>query len=82
MHIYRFVALRTADVDILQEREQKTLVKRKVLEEGEAATGDGPGTGQATTEWLLVSEDTMDESMEAGWGSGYDFKSDPSAEDD
>ena len=82
VHIYRFVALRTADVDILQEREQMTLVKRKVLGNGEAAVGDGPGTGQATTEWLLVSEDTMDESMEAGWGSGYDFKSNPTAEDD
>lgn len=83
VHIYRFVALRTADIDILQEREQKTLVKRKVLEQGEGAVGDGPGTGQATTtEWLLVSEDMMDESMEAGWGSGYDFKSDPTAEDD
>lgn len=83
VHIYRFVALRTADVDILQEREQKTLVKRKVLEKGKEAVGDGPGTGQATaTEWLLVSEDTMDESMEAGWGSGYDFKSNPSAEND
>ena len=77
VHIYRFVALRTADVDILQEREQRMLVKQKVFKDG-----NGPGEEEAAVEWRLVSEDTVDDSMEAGWGSGYDFRSDPAADDE
>ncbi len=86
MHIYRFFALRTIDVDILQEREQKTLVKKeaeapKNKKSRKAVTG-GPGRGEAEGEWLLVSQDSIDDSMEAGWGSGFDFKSNPAEEDD
>lgn len=75
MHIYRFVALRTVDVDILEEREQMTLVKKE-----EYSKGRDP-----IVEWALVKEDMIDdlyEDMEAGWGSGYNFKSNPAEDDD
>lgn len=98
VHVYRFVALRTVDVDILQEREEKTLVKKKSVQEGEEKTtvveknlekgkaagwsGVGAVGAEAVGEWLLVEKDAIDDSLEAGWGSGYDFKSDPMAEED
>ena len=100
VHVYRFLALRTIDVDILQEREHKTLVKRKDLQEGEAVGGGEPGAGsepavegsepsgvsepgggQPDEEWFLVEETKIDGTMEAGWGSGYNFKSNPFEED-
>ena len=82
VHIYRFAALKTIDVDILQEREQRTLVKKKVFIKSRAAVRGGPGRQGPTVEWRLVSPDTIDDSMEAGWGSGFDFKSNPIEDDD
>ena len=77
VHIYRFVALRTADVDILQEREFGTLVKRPLLNRVESSPRAGSGKKIAQLEWSLVREDIIDEDVEDGWGSGYDFKSNP-----
>lgn len=82
VHVYRFLALRTIDVDILQEREEKTLVKKKDLQEGEAADMRELGDGEADEKWFLVEEDEIDETLEGGWGSGYDFKSNPTEDDD
>ena len=83
VHVYRFVALKTADVDILQEREDKTLVKKTIYQRGKRYLGGGPASRRkvASVEWKLVSEDAIDESMEDGWGSGYDFKSNPNEDD-
>ena len=80
VHVYRFLALKSIDVDIVQEREEKTLVK-KDLKENNAAELRGLGTRGSEGEWLLVEESAIEDSMEGGWGSGYDFKSNPSAED-
>ena len=92
VHIYRFVALRTIDVDILQEREQKTLVKASVKIEEIKKSGmivmGGPGrkllekTWRLEKKWELVSQEAIDGTMEAGWGSGYDFKSNSTEEND
>lgn len=94
VHVYRFLALRTIDVDILQEREHKMLVKKKALQESEAAVegsergggseaveGSEPAVGQPDEEWFLVEENKIDNTMEGGWGSGYNFKSYPFEED-
>lgn len=83
VHVYRFLALRTIDVDILQEREQKTLVKTKDRK-GKAAVyrNQGLNRGGSRDEWLLVSEDAIDDGLEAGWGSGYNFKSYPPDDDE
>lgn len=75
MQLYRFVALRTADVDILQEREPKTVVKQTVYK------GKG-ARKKAIVKWMMVGEKEMDGSMEAGWGSGFDFKSNPAEDND
>ena len=75
VHVYRFLALRTVDVDILQERERKKLVKKAV----EASESGG---GESDEKWVLVEEDQIDDTMEGDWGSGYDFKSNPMEEDD
>ena len=84
VHVYRFVALRTADVDILQERELKTLVKKTIYQRGKIFLGGGPASKRkvASVEWKLVREDAIDDSMEDGWGSGYDFKSNPTEGDE
>lgn len=86
VHVYRFVALRTIDVDILQEREEKTLVMKKDVK-GKAPERR-PGLSQHTRgartkaeKWFLVEEDEIDQTVEAGWGSGYDFKSNPDEEE-
>ena len=76
VHVYRFLALRTIDVDILQERERKKLVKKKAVEASES------GGGESDEKWVLVEEDQIDDTMEGGWGSGYDFKSNLMEEDD
>lgn len=91
MHVYRFLSLRTIDVDILEEREQKTLVKKKT-ERGKKASKKGKaadlsgrgthGTGASNEEWLLVEEAEIDDTMETGWGSGYNFKSNPLEDED
>lgn len=81
MHVYRILALRTIDVDILQEREQKTLAKKKDLEGAEAAEVHGLGDGGSYEEWVLVEENAIDDTLEAGWGSGYNFKSNPTEEE-
>ena len=76
VYIYQFLALRTIDVDVLQEREQKTLV-RKVVQK-EVRRGKKPGTKEAREKesvWEMVDQSEMDESMEIGWGSGHNFKS-------
>lgn len=75
VHVYRFLALRTIDVDILQEREGKELVKKG----GEASES---GEGGSDEKWALVEEAEIDDTMEGGWGSGYNFKSNPFGEDD
>ena len=85
VHIHRFAALKTIEVDVLQEREQKTLVKKKLhrkrkvdeMSEGGGAEGGG---AESSGDWLLVREDEMDDTLEAGWGSGYNFKSNPNEE--
>ena len=84
VHVYRFVALRTADVDILQERELKTLVKKTIYKRGGMYLGGGPASKRkvASVEWKLVREDAIDDSLEDGWGSGYDFKSNPTEDDE
>ena len=90
VHIYRFVALRTIDVDILQEREQKTLVKTLVEIEDKSGLVVMGGPGRKLREkkwrlekkWELVSQEAIDGTMEAGWGSGYDFKSNTTEEND
>lgn len=83
MHIYRFFALRTIDVDILQEREQKTLVKRKDRK-GKGAVYENTALNAMSSrdEWSFVSADAIDDDLVAGWGSGYNFKSYPEDEDD
>lgn len=84
VHVYRFFALRTIDVDILQEREVKTLVKKKDLKGKRAerrGIDRGKPSGESSGEWLLVTENAFDDALEAGWGSGYDFKSDPTEDD-
>ena len=83
VHVYRFVALRTADVDILQERELKTLVKKTTYQR-RSHLGGGPASKRkvASVEWKLVREEANDDSMEDGWGSGYDFKSNPTEDDE
>ena len=75
VQLYRFVALRTADVDILQEREPKLVVKQTVYK-GKGARKN------AIVKWMMVGEKEMDVSMEAGWGSGFDFKSNPAEDND
>ena len=86
VHVYRFVALRTADVDILQEREVKTLVKlvkkTAVRSRRPMLTSGSGARRRANVEWRLVEEDAMDDDMEAGWGSGFDFKSNPTEDDE
>ena len=82
VHIYTFATLKTIDVDILQEREQRTLVKKKVFTKSRAAVRGGPGRKEANVKWRLVSPDTIDDTMETGWGSGFDFKSNPNEDDD
>ena len=84
VHVYRFVALKTADVDILQERESKTLVKKTIYKRGIRYLGGGPASKRQVDfeEWKLVAEDEIDDSMEVGWGSGYDFKSNPNEDDE
>ena len=83
VHVYRFVALRTADVDILQEREQMTLVrKQQAMAQGRVFMMGGPARRAPAVEWQLVSHQLMDGTMEAGWGSGFDFRSNPAEEDD
>ena len=72
VHVYRFLALRTIEVDILQEREEKTLVKRKKTKRRMVG---------ANEEWSLVEADAVDDKWQAEWGSGFNFKSNP-AEDD
>ena len=74
VHVYRFLALRTIDVDILQERERKELVKK-------AAEASESGGEESDEKWALVEEDEIDGTMEGGWGSGYNFKSNPMGED-
>ena len=83
VHVYRFVALRTADVDILQEREFKTLVRKTIYKRGISYLGGGPASRRQvdSVKWTLVREEEIDESMEDGWGSGYDFKSNPTEDD-
>ncbi|CAD6580658.1 MAG: hypothetical protein ASARMPRED_000285 [Alectoria sarmentosa] len=81
VHVYRILALRTIDVDILQEREQKTLAKKKDLEGAEAAEVHGLGGGDSYEEWVLVEENAIGDTLEAGWGSGYNFKSNPTEEE-
>lgn len=75
VHVYRFLALRTIDVDILQERERKQLVKKD-------AEASESGRGESDEKWVLVEEDEIDDTMEGGWGSGYDFKSNVMEGDD
>ena len=67
MFVYRFLALKTIDVDILQERSQKKLVKQQRSGEfelmNESAILD---QGQRDTEWgsgfvTAVSHDKRDE---------------------
>ena len=82
VHVYRFMALRTIDVDIMQEREGKTLVKKRMFSSTKGAVSAGPGRRELPPEWRMVDEDQMDADMEAGWGSGYTFKSNPTEEDD
>lgn len=82
VHVYRFLALRTIDVDILQEREHKTLVKKKDMQEGAPVERSERGGGQQDEGWFLVEENKIDDTMEAGWGSGYNFKSNPFEGDD
>lgn len=77
VHIYRFAALKTIEVDILQEREQKTLVKKKLHRKRKAAEMSEDGGAESSGDWVLVREDEIDDTLEAGWGSGYDFKSNP-----
>lgn len=70
-------------MDILQEREQKTLVKekKKGSKKGKAAAGAKVGGVGSSGEWSLVGEDEIDDTVEAGWGSGFNFKSNPTEED-
>ena len=83
VHVYRFLALRTIEVDILQEREQKLLVrkKKKDSKKGKAAAGGEAGGVGSSGEWFLVGESEIDDTVEAGWGSGFNFKSNPTEED-
>ncbi len=80
VHVYRFAALNTIDVDILQERDQKTLVKKQLRRKRKAAEMSGDGGVELDGAWFLVGEDEIDGTMEAGWGSGYGFKSNPEEE--
>ena len=80
VHVYRFVALKTIDVDILQEREAKTLVKM-VGPKGKAPADRYALARNLKSEWCLVDEQDIDDTVEAGWGSGYNFKSNPDEED-
>ena len=80
VHIHRFAALKTIEVDILQEREQKTLVKKKLHRKRKVDEMSEGGGAEFSGDWLLVREDEMDDTLEAGWGSGYNFQSNPNEE--
>lgn len=66
----------------MQEREQKTLVKKKVSKKGKEAEVRRLDWDGSSEEWSLVRENEIGGALEAGWGSGYDFKSNPMEDDD
>ena len=59
-----------------------TLVKKQVSAQGRGSMMGGPARRAPDAEWQLVSQDVIDGTMEAGWGSGFDFRSNPAEEDD
>lgn len=69
VHIYRFLALHTYDVDVIQNRERKTLVRGKVDPSYTPFGYTAPAVG-ADGGWSLVAEDGVGAEMEAGWASG------------